>query len=429
MKLWLSRESLLRNVLVVGSTGTMKTSCLLGLADQAIEQGNPCIFTDVKARADKPSYTSHYYQPGKGWLFNIADNRCFTWRIDREFRDPLTALALARRLIPSRPNTIPYFLDNARAILQHAFSDLGLPIPELLHSINYPGRTSTGLYSRLEHGPYGELVSEPSETRTGLLGNLKYALDSLALLPTDGPDFSAYDWASDKTKRKGHIFLASSRNNWEGQRDLQGILLDLLFVNIQTYPGPGVMFLDEVGIFKSKEIEPALSIQRDSGVPIILAFQNFSQLEENYGAPKKRSILSNPGTKLILRVDGKEAEEAQDLISMGVEIKRPRQSESIDSNRRVSHTYSTDRPTIKPVLAGVIQHQKPGRGFLVQPGRITEVQLKYRGAQMNQPGFVPREWPAYAPPPTPPKSEATAKPSASRYTQRKLKLESPANIP
>jgi hypothetical protein len=377
----------------------MKTSLLLDWADQAIAKGWPCIFTDVKARKDKPSYTSHYYRPGKDHLFNVADKRCATWRIDREFQKPLTALGIAKRLIPARHNTIPYFVENSRHILRHGFADLGLSITELLHAINYPSRTSTGLFERLRSGPYGELVAEPGETRHGILGNLKYALDSLSLLPLDGPDFSTYDWASQGLTRNGHIFLSSSRNNWEAQKDLQALMLDLLFGNIQSFPGPGCMLLDEAGIFKSEELEPALAIQRDSGVPIILAFQNFSQLEENYGVARKWSILSNPETLIVLRMRGRDAEDAQNLISAGVEIERPRESTSFDNRLRESHTYATDRPTIKPVPAGVIQNFKAGQGYAVQPGKLTPIQLKYRSARMNQPGFVEREWAAYVPPP------------------------------
>jgi hypothetical protein len=412
MKLWLSKESLTRNVLVCGATGTMKTSLLLSLADQAIAHGNPCIFTDVKARADKASYTSHYYRPGKDHLFNIADKRCVTWRIDREFRDPLTALAIARRLIPEGRNTLPYFIENSRGVLRHGFSDLRLTIPQLMHAINYPSRASTGLYARLEHGPYGGLVDGSAETKHGILGNLKYALDSLSLLPTDGPDFSAYDWASQGRKRTGHIFLASSRNNWEGQKDLQSLVADLLFVNIQTFPGPGCMFLDEMGIFTSKELEPALSVQRDSGVPIIIGCQNFSQFEKNYSVPDKWSILSNPETLVVLRMRGKDADDAQNLISAGSEMKRPRESMSVDSRMRESHTYSVDRPTVKPVPAGVISNWKPGAGVSVRPGKITPIQLRYRAARMNQPGFVEREWKAYVP----------LKPDkpTSRYTNKKV---------
>jgi hypothetical protein len=429
MKLWLSRESLTRNFLVAGASGTMKTSQILSWADQAIAAGNPCVFTDIKARADKPSYTSHYYRTDKGFIFNVADGRCVNWRLDREFQDPLTALGIARRLIPLRENSVPYFVELARYILHHAFTDLGLTVPDLIHAINYPTKASTGLYARLEHGKYGDMVASASELRTALLGNLKYALDSLGLLPVDGPDFSAYDWASNPQMRKRHIFLASSRNNWEAQKDLHALMLDLLFVNVQTFPGPGVMFLDEVGIFKSEELEPALSVQRDSGVSIILAFQNFSQIEKHYGQAMKWSILSNPETLLILRMRGRDATDAQDLISAGSDVERIRESRSAHWWTKHRHDYSNERTTIKPVPAGVIQHWKPGCGVLVRPGAITPVQLKHRAAQMNQPGFVPRVWPTYIAPTPEPKKESAAKQYPRIYTQRKLKLESPANIP
>ena len=402
----------------------MKTSLLLSLANQAIAAGNPCVFTDIKARSGRASYTSHYYRPGRDNLFNLADKRCVWWRIDREFQNPLMALALARRLIPEKKNSVPYFIENSRYVLRHAFSDLGLSVPELMHAINYPGRPSTGLYARLENGPYEELVTN-GEVKLWLIGNLKYALDSLSLLPTEGREFSAFDWASQGINRTGHVFLSSSRNNWVAQQDLQGILLDLLFVNIQTYPGPGFMFLDEMGIFKSEELEPALSVQRDSGVPIILAFQSFSQIEEGYGQAKKWSILSAPETLIILRMRGKDAVDAQDLISAGVDVERIRESKSahlLEHHRH--HNYSSERATIKPVPAGVIQNKKPGHGYLVQPERITPVRLRHRAAKINQPGFVPREWPAYV------ANSSVPQVHGRRYPpKRKLTLESPTNIP
>lgn len=412
-------------MLVAGASGTMKTSLLLSLADQAIAAGNPCVFTDIKARANRPGLTSHYYRPGKDFLFNLADKRCVCWRIDREFRDPLGALALARRLIPERPNSVPYFVENSRYIVTHGFSELGLTVQEFMHSINYPERNSTGLYARLEHGPYGELMKN-GEVKAFIIGNLKYALDSLSLLPTEGQEFSAYDWASRGTNRTGHVFLASSRNNWVAQQNLQGILLDLLFVNIQTFPGPGWMILDEMGIFRSEELEPALSVQRDSGVPIVLAFQSFSQLEKNHDVPTKWSILSAPETLVILKMRGKDAVDAQDLISAGVDVERIRESKSAHPllERHQHHNYSTETATIKPVPAGVIQNKDPGHGYLVQPGRITPIRLIHRPTRMNQPGFVPREWPAYAANNPPSKGYGRS----YQPKQRKLPVESPVNI-
>ena len=89
MKLHIPRDREAHNVIVVGATGTRKSSILLGFADQAIQRGWPCLFTDLKGGK---SYVSEYYKPSEDYLINFADSRCARWMLHGpSFRKALKA--------------------------------------------------------------------------------------------------------------------------------------------------------------------------------------------------------------------------------------------------------------------------------------------------------------------------------------------------
>jgi predicted alpha/beta-fold hydrolase len=111
VKLYVPRDREAHNVIVVGATGTRKSSILLGLADQAIARGWPCIFTDLKGGR---SYVSEYYKPDVDYLINFADARCARWMLHQEFTSRLEAKTVAHAIIKDRENSIPFFLDGAR---------------------------------------------------------------------------------------------------------------------------------------------------------------------------------------------------------------------------------------------------------------------------------------------------------------------------
>ena len=70
---------------------------------------------------------------------------------------------------------------------------------------------------------------------------------------------------------------------------------------------------------------------------------------------------------------------------------------------------------VSPVTAGEIQAAEDGSGWLGQGGKICRVHLEYRAAKVKQPGFLPREWPAYGPPPPEIKKAKAAPGTRSRY--------------
>jgi hypothetical protein len=420
MKLYLDKRTEAQNVLVCGAPGTRKSSLLRSLAEQAMGRGWPVIFTDLKRE-----YVAEFYRPEVDYLFNVADDRCFRWKMGDEFTDPVGAKSLVSLLIPHEEHSSPFFLKGARRILAHLFSHWRLNIAKVKAAI----RSVKALDPYLSGSEHHDLITAGGEITGGIMGNLNNALEALDLLPCEEGrvPFSAYEWCKQGKKRKGNIFLSSSANDIEAQKGLQALLLDLLFLNTQSFPGPGMFILDEVGVFPQiPRLEPALNIQRSSGNPIVLAFQNLSQLAQVYGRDRKDSILSSPYTVLGLRMRGKNAVELSELIAQAAEVERVKESKSAKWwDSKAHHSYSSERAMVSPVTAGQITDLEDGAGYLAQAGKITPVQLPYRAAKKNQPDFIPRVWPQWTAPEKPAPASQEAKPKReykSKYKDVQLPI-------
>lgn len=423
MKLYLDKRTEAQNMLVCGAPGTRKSSLLRSLAEQAMERGWPVIFTDLKRE-----YVAEFYRPEVDYLFNVSDDRCFHWRLEQEFTDPVGAKSLVSLLIPHEEHSSPFFLKGSRRILAHLFSNWKLSTAQVKAAIGSVKTLDPYLDGSEHHG----LITAGGEITGGIMGNLNNALEALDLLPCEEGrvPFSAYEWCKQGKKRQGNIFLASSGNDIEAQKGLQALLLDLLFLNMQSFQGPGMFILDEVGVFPQiPRLEPALNIQRSSGNPIVLAFQNFSQLAQTYGRDRKDSILSSPYTVLGLRMKAKNATDLSELIAAAAEVERTKESKSAKWwDQKGHHSYSSERTMVAPVTAGQIGELADGAGFLAQAGKITPVQLPYRAAKENQPKLIPRIWPVWVPPVKPepkPKEEKAASAPKEEKPKRKYKSKYP----
>jgi hypothetical protein len=406
-------------MLVCGAPGTRKSSLLRSLAEQAMDRGWPVIFTDLKRE-----YVAEFYRPDVDYIFNAADDRCCAWQLEQEFTDPVGAKSLVSLLVPHEEHSSPFFLKGSRRILAHLFSNWKLSTSRVKAAI----RSVKALDPYLAGSEHHDLITAGGEITGGIMGNLNNALDALELLPLEEGrvPFSAYAWAKQGASRKGNIFLSSSANDIEAQKGLQALLLDLLFLNMQSFPGPGMFILDEVGVFPQiPRLEPALNIQRSSGNPIILAFQNLSQLAETYGRDKKDSILSSPYTVLGLRMRGKNSVELSELIAQSAEVERIKETKSAKWwDSRGNHSYSSERAMVSPVTAGQITELEDGAGFLAQAGRITPVQLPYRAPKENEPKFIPRLWPPWVAPekPAPQEKKSKREYKSPRYADVELPI-------
>src|SRR5436305_1623760 len=296
MRLYIPRDKEAQNILIAGTTGSRKTTILDGFAEQAMERGWPCIFTDLKC-----SFVEKYYRPEIDHIINFADARCSSIAWEREFTKPLEAQTLAHAVVKQEENSIPYFVHGTRDILGFLLGSKR----ETMRNIIQASRHPDDLEEALKGSDYQSLLQGSAEARAGFANNLSLSLNGIRLMPLEGnKELCIREWCLAGAKRKGRIFFSSSADNFEAQRQLQALMIDMLLAGMQKTPGPGCCIFDEIGVYgEIPTYEKALSIQRSSGNPIISAFQGFSQLRKNYGAERAKTITSNPFVKIVLAID------------------------------------------------------------------------------------------------------------------------------
>jgi hypothetical protein len=154
------------------------------------------------------------------------------------------------------------------------------------------------------------------------------------------------------------------------------------------------------GVFGSiPQLAPALSFQRSSNNPIVLAFQSFSQLPIEV----RKEILSNAYTRILLGMaDPEECEYASKLLGLPTELERIRESQSAhwwESAQKKRRDYQSERLLLPQVIPGEVQNRENGCGYLAQAGRITPIEVAYRAPKRRVPGVIPYVWPTYERPP------------------------------
>jgi type IV secretory pathway TraG/TraD family ATPase VirD4 len=200
------------------------------------------------------------------------------------------------------------------------------------------------------------------------------------------------------------------------------MILDMLLLGVQTYPGEVLFVCDEIGVFqRCPQLALGAAMIRSSGAVVILAYQSYSQLQDTYGEKMADTISSNNWATIVLKnTSPASAEHCSKILGMPQEVERIRESKSPWSllSRRVGRTYSEERPMIYPVTAGEVQSQKDGRGWISAEGKIARIKVKYLEPVIRAPRLIERIVPAPIVEDEP--IEATPKPK-SKYVQRRLK--------
>lgn len=419
MKLWIPQDRIAHHVQVVGSTGTRKSSILRRFAYQAYDRGWPVVFIDLKGE-----YFQEFYRPDYDYLLDFADDRCVRWMIGREAPDEPRAMPIGAGAFPDAPGRAFFFQDHARAILAYIIGTHHLSTSQLAHILAKPEEIDK-LVKGTEHA--STLSRNSADQRNGIIGTLNHLGRPLRWMPDDDGrrEFCVREWAAMGRERRGSIFLRSSGLTFEALRPMHSLILDMILLGLQTFPGPALIIGDEIGQFqRCPQLERATSILRGSGNPIILAYQGFTQLEEHYGEKAAESIMSAPYTNIVLRTSGKRsAEYSSALLGLPAEIERFRESDSrrlFDTILHERTTWMREKAMEAAVLPGEIQSLEDGRGYMAQAGKIVKINVAYLPVvQRNEP-LIPR---TITPAPVEDdEAPVEKKPYKSKYTQQKLTL-------
>jgi hypothetical protein len=376
------------HILIMGDTGTGKSTLIRRIMEQIDERGETAIVYDPAL-----DYTPEFYRPERGdAILNPLDQRMPYWSPGDELRHPAEALTLATSLFPDRRNENQFFVEGPRKIFAHLLTYR--PTPEqmawwMCHEEEIDQRVRGTQYAAM-------IDKQAPAQRSGILASLNMVADSLKLLPSESEangSWSAAEWSK---QRKGWLFLTSTSETRERLLPLTSLWLDTLVLRLmnqgQTSSRKVWFVLDELATLQRlPQLHTAITENRKSNNPVVLGFQGRSQLETRYGH-EAEAMLSQPATKIFLRTSEPHAAKwISDTIGK-IEIERLRESRSSGQlgGQRNTTSYNNERDVVPLVMDSEISGLENLHGYLKSGNLVLRMSFPFIQLPAKHPRYIQR---------------------------------------
>ncbi len=392
------------HILIMGDTGTGKSTLIRKIMQQIEERGETAIVYDPAL-----DYTPEFYRPERGdAILNPLDERMPYWSPGDELRHPAEALTLATSLFPDRRNENQFFVEGPRKIFAHLLTYRRTP-----EQMAWWMCHEEEIDQRVKGTQYAAMIDKKAPAqRSGILASLNMIADSLKLLPSEGEAngrWSATEWSK---QRKGWLFLTSTSETRERLLPLTSLWLDTLVLRLmnqgQTSSRKVWFVLDELATLQRlPQLHTAVTENRKSNSPVVLGFQGRSQLETRYGH-EAEAMLSQPATKIFLRTSEPNAAKwISDAIGK-MEIERLRESRSSGQmgGQRNTTSYNNERDVVPLVMDSEISGLENLHGYLKSGNLVVQISFPVVELPAKHPRFIQR--PAEIRPEEPPKAATAA---------------------
>jgi type IV secretory pathway TraG/TraD family ATPase VirD4 len=316
------RES--KHFLVCGGTGAGKTVILLQILRQIFARKDKALIVDWKS-----DFTQFFKFP----LFSPWDKRSMRWLIGRDCQIQEQAIEMASIIIPT-PKDENFFTNASRQILTAL-------IVKLQHE-KAKEWTWTDLFNEFTAGYQNilaavkkynpeatSMIDEPGKQTQGVLATAASQMGVIRVLSKaeqdnpNAPVFSISEWLNGTSKCE-QIIVA-------GLPEFESICRTYIRLFF-TFAGAKVLGLkesknkiwficDEFPKMGKVEIFPKLiEMGRTKGARVVLACQDFSQIQEMYGKNANDSLQSMTGTQIIGRTAGGQTAETISKVLIGTQM-------------------------------------------------------------------------------------------------------------
>ena len=379
------RDAENKHFLIVGDTGSGKSSVIRQMLYQVDTRGDSAIVYDPACE-----FVKQFYNPHRGDIvLNPLDARMPYWNPSKELRRKAEAKALAVSMYQPEGVTNRFFVEAPQKIFAHLLTYL--PTPEdLVKWMSDPAEIDR----RVKGTEYWALIDPKApQQRTGVLGSLNMSADSFRLLPKENETttvWTATKWAE---TRRGWIFITSRPTMREALRPLISLWIDTLVLRLLNEPMPDqkpVWFvIDELAsLQRLPQLHTAITENRKSQNPVILGFQGRSQMEARYGEDAE-AMLSQPATKIFLRTTEPRAAKWVSEAIGEVEIERLRETHYDGS--RTGKNFALDRQTEPLVMPSEISGLEDLRGFLKYGNHVARFSFPFIALNEKSAGFDERK--------------------------------------
>ena len=374
-----------QHIELMGDSGTGKSRLIMQLLLQIQERGHSAIVYDPACE-----YIQRFYDKDRGDIvLNPLDARCPYWGPSEELRRRAEAKTIAASLYqPTTDKKGEFFTETPQKIFAHLLT-FGPTPQELVEWMANPDEIDR----RVQNTEMAMMIAKGAQQqRNGVLASLGLIADSLRMLPRKDKTehhWNATQWAD---TRKGWIFLTSKPSERESLRPLHSLWIDLLVLRLLNEPResqhPVWFVLDELAsLQRLPQLHTAITEQRKSKNPLVLGFQGKAQLEFIYGHMAE-VMLSQPKTKIFLRItEPKAAEWVSNAIGK-VEIERLRETHS--TGLRAGNNFSVERQIEPLVMDSEISGLPDLHAFLKHGNEVARFSFAYNDIPANQPAFLPR---------------------------------------
>ena len=218
------RDAENKHFLIVGDTGSGKSSIIRQMLYQVDARGDSAIVYDPACEFVKQFYDEH-----RGDIvLNPLDARMPYWNPSKELRRKAEAKALAVSLYQPEGVTNRFFVEAPQKIFAHLLTYLPTPV-ELVQWMSDPAEIDR----RVKGTEYWMLIDPKApQQRTGVLGSLNMSADSFRLLPKEDETTSIWTATKWAETRRGWIFITSRPTMREALRPLISLWIDTLVLRL-----------------------------------------------------------------------------------------------------------------------------------------------------------------------------------------------------
>jgi type IV secretory pathway TraG/TraD family ATPase VirD4 len=331
-----------RHFFIVGKSGTGKTRLVYSFIDQLRKRGGKAVIYDFKG-----DFISCFYDPSTDLIFNPLDRRSVHWCVLREIETFADVDSISMSLIPSSMRDDKFWVDAARDVFssilfylkytkqetnQHLWHYCSLSEEDMLNQMIIAVNQGVEIAKRA----LGYLLGyeKGSKVASDVLSTMRQYTNCFFYTSHLKNDFSIKSWLEDE--KGGFLFIVGFPKLRDTLRPLLSLFIDIAIKHALSLPEDTkrriFFILDEFSTLqKLSAILFCLEQGRSKGLSLVLALQDFNQLERIYHEAAF-SILNNCSTiisfalndprsqEILSKVFG-EAEilETDETFSLGVE--------------------------------------------------------------------------------------------------------------
>lgn len=386
------------HAIVIGTTGSGKTTQLRALTKQIRERQDSAVIFDLTG-----DFVKAFYNPETDTILNPGDARCPTWSLFNECSTEAEFTAASHAIVPhDGGGGDPFWITSARGLFVQTclkLEEMGETTNQALakHLMMASLEHITALLSDTIASPYTS--AEAGKLAQSVRSVFNANAQAFMSLPTGGPDFSISEWIRKPDKPGSILFVTARYVDMALYKMLLTLWLDVAANTLMTLPRLGELrtwfLFDELGaLHRLPAIENGLQTARGYGGAIVLGLHSFARLQAVYGKEGAENLTSLARTKLVLATaDRNTAEQCSEFIGYR-EVRQMDEAYAYSANSHRDVATLTPRKEIAPlVIPDDITNLPSLHGFIKFPDGFpaARVVLKWEDYPTVANDFEPRD--------------------------------------